>query len=181
MIERVGDLTPRPVNIRVVAATNKDPEELIKTGDFREDLYYRLNELSVSLPPLRNRGDDIGLIGKYFVARYSEQYQSKSKGFTNQALVAMTHYYWPGNVRELENRIKKAVIMSDRALLNPEDLGLSIDDKRHIQPLSVAQENFKMDYIRKALEMNNWNKAQTARDLEIDARTVFRYIEKFSE
>jgi transcriptional regulator with PAS, ATPase and Fis domain len=181
IIERVGDLSPRSIDIRVIAATNREPKELIKDGHFRQDLYYRLNEMSVSLPPLRDRGDDIGLIGKYFVARYSEQYQSKTKGFTNQALAAMTQYFWPGNVRELENRVKKAVIMSDRALLNAADMGLTGDDKRHIQPLAVAQENFKVDYIRKALEMNNWNKAQTARDLEIDARTVFRYIEKFSE
>ena len=181
MIERVGDLTPRPVDIRVVAATNKDLESLIGDGAFREDLFYRLNELAVSLPPLRDRGEDIGLIGKYFVARYAEHYQAKTKGLTNQALIAMNNYFWPGNVRELENRIKKAVIMSDRALLNPEDLGLSSDDKRHIQPLAEAQEDFKLDYIRKALEINNWNKAQTARDLDVDARTIFRYIEKFSE
>jgi DNA-binding NtrC family response regulator len=81
----------------------------------------------------------------------------------------------------LENRIKKAVIMSDRALLNPDDLGITSDDKRHIQLLAEAQEAFKMDYIRRALEINNWNKAQTARDLGVDARTIFRYIEKFSD
>ena len=181
VIERVGDLKPRPVDIRVVAATNKDLTELINAGDFREDLYYRLNEIAVQLPPLRDRGEDIDVLAQYFLNQYREQYGTKPRGFTNQALVALKNHFWPGNVRELENRVKKAVIMSDRALLNPDDLGLDADQKRDILPLSDAQEAFKVDYIRRALDLNNWNKAQTARDLGIDARTVFRYIEKFQE
>jgi transcriptional regulator with GAF, ATPase, and Fis domain len=181
VIERVGDLEPRPVDIRVVAATHKDLQEMIREGRFREDLYYRLNEMSIPLPPLRERGEDIVVLGQYFLNLYREQYGSKPRGFTNQALLAMKNYYWPGNVRELENRLKKAVIMSDRALLNPDDLGLQEGGKRDIKPLSEAEEDFKLEYIRRALDLNNWNKAQTARDLGIDARTVFRYIEKFKE
>ena len=154
---------------------------MISEGRFREDLYYRINELSVSLPPLRDRGDDIGLIAQYFVAKYSQHYQCKCQGLTNQAVTALNHYHWPGNVRELENRIKKAVIMSDHALLNPDDLGFSGANRRHIQLLADAQEAFKMDYIRRALEINNWNKAQTARDLGVSDRTIFRYIEKFTD
>ena len=179
MIERVGELRPRSIDIRVVSATNKPLQDLIKSGGFREDLYYRLAELTVELPPLRDRGEDIELLAAYFLNKYREQYGARAHGFTNQALRAMKNYYWPGNVRELESRIKKGLIMTDRGLLNPDDLGLSADDKRHVQPLSEAQEQFKIDYIRKVLELNNWNKAQTARDLGIDARTVFRYIEKF--
>ena len=181
VIERVGELKPRPVDIRVVAATNKDLQELIKDGTFREDLYYRLNEIAVQLPPLRERGDDIEVLGQYFLNKYREQYEASARGFTNQTLLAMKNYFWPGNVRELENRIKKAAIMSDRALLAPEDMGLDSAGKREIKPLAEAQEDFKLDYIRKALELNNWNKAQTARDLGVDARTVFRYIEKFRD
>ncbi len=181
VIERVGDLKPRPVDIRVVAATNKELPELIANGAFREDLYYRLNEISVQLPPLRDRGEDIEVLSQYFLNTYREQYGGKPRGFTNQGVLSLKNHYWPGNVRELENRIKKAVIMSDRALLNPEDLGLEGNQKRSIQHLAEAQESFKSDYIRKALDLNNWNKAQTARDLDIDARTVFRYIEKFKD
>ncbi|HHO50310.1 MAG TPA: GAF domain-containing protein [Deltaproteobacteria bacterium] len=180
-IERVGDLSPRPVDIRVVAATNKDLEELIRSGDFREDLFYRLNEMAVNLPPLRERGEDIVVLAQYFLNQYREQYGSKPRGFTNQALLAMKNFFWAGNVRELENRIKKAVIMSDRALLNPDDLGLEGGQKRAIKPLAEAEEAFKLEYIRKALDLNNWNKAQTARDLGVDARTVFRYIERLKE
>jgi transcriptional regulator with GAF, ATPase, and Fis domain len=179
VIERVGELRPRPIDVRVVAATNKNLEQLISGGGFREDLFYRLNEISLQLPPLRDRGDDIKLLARYFLSRFREQYGSKANGFTNQALLSLTNFGWPGNVRELENRVKKAVIMSDRALLNPEDLGMQGSKKREIQPLTDAQDQFKRDYIRQVLELNNWNKAQTARDLGIDARTVFRYIEKF--
>ena len=160
---------------------NKDLQQLIQEGDFREDLYYRLNEIAVSLPPLRDRGEDIAMLGQYFLNVFREQYSTKTRGFTNEALKSMQNAYWPGNVRELENRIKKAVIMSDRSLLNADDLGLDPTHKRAITPLSEAQEQFKTDYIRKVLDLNNWNKAQTARDLNIDARTVFRYIEKLKE
>ncbi|MBA2319796.1 MAG: sigma 54-interacting transcriptional regulator [Deltaproteobacteria bacterium] len=181
VIERVGELAPRPVDIRVVAATNKDLAELIKSGQFREDLYYRLNEISVSLPPLRDRGEDIAVLAQYFMNRFREQYGARPTGFTNQALQAMKSYYWPGNVRELENRVKKAVIMSDRPLLNPDDLGLDGGQKREVVPLAQAEEDFKMNYIRQVLDLNAWNKAQTARDLGVDARTIFRYIEKFQQ
>ncbi|TVQ90076.1 MAG: GAF domain-containing protein [Deltaproteobacteria bacterium] len=181
VIERVGDLTPRPVDIRLVAATNKNLPELIRDGTFREDLYYRLNELVVELPALRDRGEDIAVLGHYFLNKYREQYGGAAKGFTNQALLAMNHYAWPGNVRELENRVKKAVIMSDRALLNADDLGLIGTDKRHVRGLDDAAEQFKLDYIRQVLELNNWNKAQTARDLDVDPRTIFRYIEKMTD
>jgi len=181
VIERVGDLDPRPVDIRVVAATNKNLQELIESAKFREDLYYRVNEITVTLPPLRDRGEDIVVLGQYFLNQFREQYGTKPRGLTNQALLAMKNYFWPGNVRELMNRMKKAVIMSDRALLNPDDLELEGGQKRAIQPLSDAEEEFKLDYIRKALDLNNWNKAQTARDLGVDARTVFRYIERFKE
>jgi len=181
VIERVGDLTPRPVDIRVVAATNKDLDEEIREGRFREDLFYRLNEITLQLPPLRDRGDDIHQLGKFFLNHYAEQYSTKAKGFTNDAVLAMRNYYWPGNVRQMENRIKKAVIMSDRALLNTEDLGIQASRKRDIQPLADAEEQFKIGYIKDALELNNWNKAQTARDLGVDPRTIFRYIEKFDE
>lgn len=181
VIERVGDLSPRPVDIRVVAATNKNLQEQIHSGLFREDLFYRLNEITLDLPPLRERGDDIEVLATYFLNKYRDQYNAKTRGFTNQAVLAMKQYFWPGNVRELENRLKKAVIMSDRALLNPEDLGVVTDDKRHIKPLADAQEDFKLEYIKKVLDLNNWNKAQTARDLGVDARTIFRYIEKLEQ
>ena len=175
-IERVGELRPRPVDIRVISATNKNLAEEIKSGSFREDLFYRLNEVTFSLPALRERGDDIHQLACFFLSKYAEQYGRRAKGFTNECVRAMLGYYWPGNVRQLENRIKKAVIMSDRALLNATDVEISAGERRTILPLDEASENFKKQYIRDALELNNWNKAQAARDLGVDPRTVFRYI-----
>jgi transcriptional regulator with GAF, ATPase, and Fis domain len=182
VIERVGDVAPRPVDIRVVSATNKDLSEMIREGRFREDLYYRLNELTIRLPPLRERGDDIVVLAQYFLRKHKDKYGGNCKGFTNQALAALSSWDWPGNVRELESRIKKALILSDRALLNPDDLDLSDQQaRRHIIPLADAVEQYRVEYIRKVLEMNNWNKAQTARELGVDARTIFRYVEKIEE
>ena len=177
-IERIGELKPRPVDIRVVSATNKDLEEESR-GAVSRDLFYRLNEVATPLPPLRERGDDIHEIAKFFLNKYAEQYGSKVRGFNNEAIKAMLGYYWPGNVRQLENRVKKAVIMTDRALLNADDMGIHEPNRRSIKPLDEASEDFKKNYIKEALELNNWNKAQTARDLEVDPRTIFRYIEKF--
>jgi transcriptional regulator with GAF, ATPase, and Fis domain len=181
-IERVGDVAPRPVDIRVVAATNKDLQELIREGKFREDLFYRLNEITVNLPPLRERGEDIALLAESFLHKYRQKYGATPRGFTNQALTAMRSWSWPGNVRELENRVKKALILSDRPLLNPDDLDLTeLAAKRQVVPLADAVETFRQDYIRKVLDLNNWNKTQTARDLGVDARTIFRYVEKLDE
>ncbi len=177
-IERVGDVVARKVDLRVVAATNRDPELMTHEGTFREDLYYRLNEVCIKLPPLRERGEDISILARFFLERHREQYGGKARGFTNQALAALKSAAWPGNVRQLENRIKKAVILSDRALLNPEDLDLAETERAPLQSLAAAQEHFKSEYIRMALERNQGNKAQTARDLDVDARTIFRYLEK---
>jgi transcriptional regulator with PAS, ATPase and Fis domain len=180
-IERVGELQPRAVDIRVVAATNQDLAGLISSGQFREDLLYRLNEITVDLPALRERGEDIVMLAQFFLNKYRDQYGTRVKGFTNQALASLKQHGWPGNVRELESRVKKALIMSDRALLNPEDLGLAQSERREIKPLADATEDFKLEYIRQALDLNQWNKAQAARDLGVDARTVFRYVEKLGE
>jgi transcriptional regulator with GAF, ATPase, and Fis domain len=180
-IERVGELRPRPVDIRVISATNKDLDAEIKESNFREDLYYRLAEVTLNLPPLRDRGEDIHELARFFLNKYAEQYGSKVRGFTNGAVRAMLGYYWPGNVRQLESRLKRAVIMTDRALLNEEDLGIKAGTKRDVIDLDEATENFKMKYIKEVLELNNWNKAQTARDLSVDPRTIFRYIEKMDQ
>jgi len=181
VVERVGEYEGRPVDIRIVAATNLDLLEQVEAGRFREDLYYRLNEVTLDLPPLRDRGDDIIQLAQFFLNRYATQYESKVRGFTNPCVLALKGYFWPGNVRQLENRVKKAVIMSDHALLTPEDLGLKPGDKKHVKPLAEAEEDFKMGYIKEVLDLNNWNKAQTARDLGVDPRTIFRYIEKMDD
>ncbi len=181
VIERVGDVRGRSLDIRVIAATNKNLAEEISQGNFREDLFYRLNEVTLTLPPLRERGDDVVQIAQFFLVKYAGQYGSKARGLTQGCINAMRSYYWPGNIRELENKVKKAVIMTDRAQLLPEDLGITQTVKKAVMTLAQAEEEFKKQYIRQALDGNHWNKAQTARDLDVDPRTIFRYIERFDD
>lgn len=183
-IERVGEGRPRPVDIRVVSATNKHLETEIKEGRFREDLYYRLNEIHVALPALRDRGEDVTLIAQHLLRRYGKLYPGRAVGFTPDALAAMRGYVWPGNVRQMENRVKKALVLAEGPMLTPEDLGFlpgAAAEETRWQPLADAREAFQQRYIRECLEAHEWNKAATARALDVDARTVFRYIEKFKD
>ena len=178
VVVRVGDTNAEPVDIRVLAATNRELEAEIKAGRFREDLYYRLNVVHLHLPPLRDRGDDIVVLARYMVGRYAPEYGGKVRGLTPNAIAAIKRHRWSGNIRELENRIKKAVVLSDKALLGPEDLDLTPDDLPPILPLAEAKEQFQRDYINEILLLNNGNRTKTARDLGVDPRTIFRHLEK---
>jgi transcriptional regulator with GAF, ATPase, and Fis domain len=178
IVVRVGDTRPESVDIRILAATNRDLEEEIRHGRFREDLYYRLNVVNLHLPPLRDRGDDIPVIARYLLSRYSKEYDTRVKGFSPNAAVAIRKYDWPGNIRELENRLKKAIVLAEGNLLGPEDLGLSGDNLPSILPLAAAKEKFQRDYINEILALNNGNRTKTARDLGVDPRTIFRHLEK---
>jgi len=178
VVTRVGDTHAEPVDIRVLAATNRDLEVEIKGGRFREDLYYRLNVVQIHLPPLRDRGDDIVVLARYMVGRYAPDYGNQVRGLTPQAVAAIKRHHWPGNIRELENRIKKAVVLADKALLGPEDLNLAPDDLPPILPLADAKDRFQREYINEILALNNGNRTKTARDLGVDPRTIFRHLEK---
>jgi len=178
VVFRVGDNRPEKCDIRIVAATNRNLEEMIKTGDFREDLYYRLNVVNLWLPPLRDRGDDVFIIAKALLSKHADELNSPVRGFAPQALAAIKKYAWPGNIRQLENRIKKALVLCDRTLLGPEDLDLGPEAEQPIVPLEKAKEDFQRRYVLEVLERNNGNRTQTARDLGVDPRTIFRYLEK---
>jgi transcriptional regulator with GAF, ATPase, and Fis domain len=178
VVYKVGDNRPEPVDIRVVAATNKVLEEEVKRGSFREDLYYRLNVVTLKLPPLRDRGDDLVVLAKYFAAKYAKEFNAKARGFTPAAVIAMRKYSWPGNIRELENRIKKAAVLADKALLGPDDMDLHPENLDPIMPLAQAKEEFQKRYINEVLERNNSNRTKTAKDLGVDPRTIFRHLEK---
>jgi transcriptional regulator with GAF, ATPase, and Fis domain len=178
VVVKVGDSNAESIDIRVIAATNRDLEAEIKTGRFREDLYYRLNVVHLHLPALRDRGDDIVVLARYMVSRYAPEYGGKVKGLTPNAIAAIKRHRWPGNIRELENRVKKAVVLSDKVLLGPEDLDLSPDELPTILPLADAKERFQREYINEILALNDGNRTKTARDLGVDPRTVFRHLEK---
>ncbi|HPB96208.1 MAG TPA: sigma 54-interacting transcriptional regulator [Polyangiaceae bacterium] len=178
VVYRVGDSRPEKVDIRIVAATNRNLDEEIRENRFREDLYYRLNVVNLWLPPLRARGEDVVLIARALLSKYADELNSSVRGFAPDALTAIKRYAWPGNVRQLENRIKKALVLCDHNLLTADDLDLVREEQSPILPLERAKEEFQHRYVREVLERNNGNRTQTARDLGVDPRTIFRYLER---
>ena len=178
VVTRVGDSKAEKIDIRVVAATNRNLEEEIKGARFREDLYYRLNVVNLWLPPLRERGDDVVIIAKALLGKFADELHSSVRGFAPGAVAGIRKYAWPGNIRELENRIKKALVLCDTTLLTAEDLELTEAAMAPILPLEKAKEEFQRRYVLDALERNQGNRTQTARDLGVDPRTIFRYLEK---
>jgi len=177
-VTRVGENKAEPVDIRVVAATNKDVDEEMKAGRFREDLYYRINVIHLHLPALRDRGEDAVMLAKWFLSRSVRELGSKVKGFSPQALVAIKRFRWPGNIRQLENRIKKAVVLAERPLITPDDLELRPEQLEPILPLAQARDEWQKRYINEVLERNSGNRTKTAKDLGVDPRTIFRHLER---
>ena len=178
-VTRVGDNKPSPIDIRLIAATHVNLEQAIADGRFREDLYYRINVVSIALPPLRQRDEDVVLIARFLLERYAVDYGRTIEGLTNDAVLAIRKHAWPGNIRELENRLKKAVVLADEALISAADLDLDDDllaDR--VLPLAEAKERFQRRYIDEVLALNDGNRTQTARDLGVDPRTIFRHLEK---
>jgi transcriptional regulator with GAF, ATPase, and Fis domain len=178
MVTRVGESRPEKVDIRIVAATHRNLPQMIAMGEFREDLYYRLNVVTLLLPALRERGDDVVVIARYLLERYREEYRTGPRTFSREAIAAIRRYSWPGNIRQLENHIKKAVILSETASIRPEDLDLPSDQTAEVKPLAEAREDWQRQYITDVLALNNGNRTKTARDLGVDPRTVFRFLEK---
>lgn len=177
-VVKVGATKPEPLDIRVLAATNRNLDEEVANGSFREDLFYRLNVVHIDLPAIRERDDDIILLARYLLKRFAEEYGNRVKGFTPGAINSLKRHSWPGNVRELENRIKKAVILCDGTMISSKDLDLREDALPQVLPLAEAREKFQHEYVMQVLAQNNGNRTKTARDLDVDPRTVFRYLEK---
>ncbi|MEW5848748.1 MAG: sigma 54-interacting transcriptional regulator [Myxococcota bacterium] len=178
VVVKVGDSRPETVDIRIIAATNRRLDEEIKAGRFREDLYYRLNVVQLHLPPLRERGDDLIVIAKYLLQKYAKETGSKVKGFSTECIAAMRKSAWPGNIRQLENRIKRAVVLAEKSTLTPEDMDLRPEDMQPLLALQDAKDQFERRYINEALGRNGGNRTQTARDLGVDPRTIFRHLER---
>lgn len=178
-IERIGGRQQIEVDARVLAATNRNLEEAIKNGSFREDLYYRLNVIRINLPPLRDRQTDILLLAKTFLDRYCQEHRKKIKGFSEKALNAIEGYAWPGNVRELENRVKRAVIMSDGKKISLEDLEMeSLDIETKSMTLKDAREDVEKKLIIKAIARNDNNLSKAAADLGISRPTLYDMMDK---
>ncbi len=178
-IERVGGREQIEVDTRVLAATNRDLEEAMKNATFRDDLYYRLSVINISLPALRERNVDVVLLAKTFLDRYTSETRKKIKGFSSEAIEAIESYSWPGNVRELENRIKRAVIMSEGKKITLEDLEMkAVAGKREGLVLKDAREILEKGLILKAIARNENNLTKAASELGISRPTLYDLMEK---
>ena len=179
MIERIGGREQIRVDARVITATNRDLKQAMKTGAFREDLYFRLAVVSIPMPLLREREGDIFMLAKAFLNRYAEEAKRRITGFTNQAMRAIESYSWPGNVRELENRIKRAVIMAEGNKISPADLELGMQHARdEFLNLKEAREAMEKEMILKALTKTKDNVTRAAEALGISRPTLYEMMEK---
>jgi two-component system NtrC family response regulator len=182
VIERVGGRSEIPVNIRVICATHRDIPSMVEDQTFREDLFYRVGEISIIIPPLRERDNDVVLLAKTFLAQYNEEFKTKLKGFTDSAIKAMKQHKWPGNIRELQNKLKSAVIMAEGSHIHAEDLGLLVrDDEPSTSTLNLREvrEQAESRAIRNAFLVAEHNMSKTAELLGVTRPTLYSLIEKY--
>jgi len=186
-IERVGGERTIKVDVRVVAATNADLRELVKTKAFRDDLYYRLNVIPIYVPPLRARKADIPLLVPYFLDKFNRQFNRRMRGFSPAAMEAMEAYDWPGNVRELENIVERLVVISKHEMIQLRELPLDLQSSHTplVEQLDAegydlrkAVQQFEREYIRRVLEKTRWNQTAAARILGIHRNTLLGKIEQ---
>ncbi len=180
-IERVGGTRTIKIDVRILAATNRDLRKAIEEGTFREDLYYRLNVVPITLPPLRQRREDIPLLVEHFIGKYNREFARKVKGFSAGATAALYQYDWPGNVRELENVIERAVALAQSETISLRDLPLEIsilggdvieDIQKAGLTLREARSHFERQYILNILERVQWNQTEAARVLGLHRNTL---------
>jgi two-component system NtrC family response regulator len=176
-IERVGGRVSIPVDARVIAATNTDLKKAMAQDTFREDLYYRLAVVTIELPPLRDRSEDIAVLAKSFVRRFASDNGRPSLNFSKSALKALENHMWPGNVRELENRIKRGVIMAEGRQLSPADLELG-GATSQAKTLKDAREIAEREVVYAALRKCRWKIAPAAVELDISRPTLYELMEK---
>ncbi|MFO8006317.1 MAG: sigma-54 dependent transcriptional regulator [Candidatus Brocadiia bacterium] len=181
--EPVGSTQTREVDVRLILATNEDLGKLLANGDFREDLYYRVNVMNISLPPLRERRDDILPLARHFLEKYGPQARREIEGLSEESLRMLSAYDWPGNVRELENVIQRAVLVCDKPYITPEALeirGAVQDDvlspEDGVLPLREAMKRVERRLILAALKAADGNRKETARRLEINRTTLYNKL-----
>jgi two-component system response regulator AtoC len=182
-IKRVGGTESIRVDVRVIAATNQFLEPVVKDGKFREDLFDRLNVVSITLPPLRERKEDIPLLANHFLQKFSEENHKNISHISPEALEILIQYSWPGNVRELEHTIERAVILSPYPIILPEDLPRKIFEKTKGAKIPFPEESLPLKeierrYVLKVLQETNGNKKKAAEILGIDRTTLYRILEK---
>lgn len=181
VIVRVGGREEIPVDVRVVCATHRDLAESIKEGQFREDLYYRISEVTVRIPPLRDREGEATVLARHFLDVNARQHRKAVLGFTADALLAIERHSWPGNVRELENRVKRAVIMAEGRQLTAQELELVEPDDTERMPFNLREvrENAERQALRRAVTQVNGNASQAADLLGITRPTFYALLNKY--
>jgi len=179
VIERLGGRDEIPVDVRVVCATHQDLRHLIEEGRFREDLFYRISEITINIPALKDRDGDSALLAHAFLEKFSKQYKKASKGFAPDALSAIKAHAWPGNVREMENCIKRAVIMSDGIRIGVADLGLTRGEEPALLNLRQAREIAEREAVGRALARASGNVARAAELLGISRPTLYDLMNRF--
>jgi DNA-binding NtrC family response regulator len=183
-IRRIGSNESVRVDLRVIAASRRNLAQLVTTGRFREDLLYRLNTVTILLPPLRERHEDIPLLAEFFLARYGDKKEVPVTSFSSATMRTLTEYSWPGNVRELEHVVERAVALASQAILSLDALPPEViqkngeaSDQRNILPGTLKA--LQREQVLKMLETTHGNKERTARLLGISRRTLYRLLEQY--
>jgi len=176
---RVGSNKTLKVDVRLIAATNKQLLELVKKGGFREDLYYRLNVINITVPPLRERPDDIPGLAAHFLRKYGRKMSKQVEGFTPGAMEKFVNYPWPGNVRELENVVERAVILCDGEQIGAPDLSITSVPPMKESGANPSLEEIEKDYILRVLKEANDNQSKASQILGIDRKTLYLKLKKY--
>ncbi len=182
VIERVGGRNEIPVDIRVICATHRDLQTMVAEESFREDLYYRIGEIPIHIPPLRDRDQDIILLARTFLNEYREEFNAKAKSFSDSAVQAMLAHKWPGNIREMQNKLKSAVIMAEGTVVQADDLGLmAVAGSAEPETLNLREvrELAESRAIRKAYQTAGKNMSKTAELLGVTRPTLYSLIDKY--
>jgi two-component system NtrC family response regulator len=178
VVDRIGGHTSIPVDVRVICATHHDLDQSIKDGTFREDLFYRVSEVAIKVPALRERDTDRVLLAQVFLDKFSEENGRDFRGFSDAALESIEGYHWPGNVRELENRVKRAVILAEGKQITALDLGFEAETGSLSLDLRAAREGAERSVIQRALLVNNNNMSHAAKALGVSRPSLYNLMNK---
>jgi two-component system, NtrC family, response regulator HydG len=184
-VRKVGDTGDLSIDVRVVVATNEDLKDMVKRGEFREDLYHRLNEFKIEVPPLRKRGQDIMMFAESFLRRANEELEKQVEGFAPEVKSILTSYPWPGNLREMRNIVKRAVLLTSERVIErsslPAELHSGKESNGQSSPydLKLSQTINEKEIILKTLQETRYNKSQTAKLLNIDRKTLYLKMAKY--
>ena len=179
-IERVGGIHLIPLDVRIIAATNRDLKKEVNNHVFREDLYYRLKVVPLDLPPLREKKEDIVPLAQFFLRKFSAEQHKHPLTLSAEAEAALMAHRWPGNIRELENVINRAVVLSQHSVLKPRDLGFGSDNSQSDVNLKTAKKAIEADFIKKALSKNNGIVSRAAKDLGISRVNLYELMDRYN-